>query len=164
MKKILLLLSFTLLSTMLASCSGSSSSSSDDYTDPGFGEVADTVSTKAFNVAGESCTGQQCNAVIFQEKIDGTNYVAIGVNDKHSASPDFKLKIYWQGSSIPSTVSLSESNYSINLNNTTSKSGALNMNITANGDGTYSIAFSTNNITVGTYTINSTDTIRAQGY
>jgi len=161
----LLLIFFTAVTTI--SCGGSSGSSSDDYTDPGFGEVDDTKSGKTFSFSsiGESCSGKSCNAVIFQEEIDGIDYVAIGVNDKHD-DDNFNMKIYWQASSIPSTVSLDESNYTININNNTTKTGDLNLSITNNGDDTYTIDFTSNDIVVGgSYTIsNSTDSIRAAAY
>ncbi len=148
-----------LLSTMALSCGDNSTKTDVAYTDPGFDSKENVKDTKQANFANmptQNSSGASCNAIIFQKNIDGKDYVAIGYK-KNS----FYLKIYWEDSSIPSSVDTP--NFNININGSTSTSDSLKLTAQPQSDGTYLITF-TGDISVGAYTIASGDTIRAAKY
>jgi len=152
----------------LTACSGDSSSSTETgYVDP-YLTSEKTVALKSYTLGSQSCSSSKsCGAIIFQGTLNDSNYVGFAVNDKHDASPDFNLKIYWQASSIPSSVDLAPGNFTIKIikgtSEYTSTTDNLKLTIADQGDGTYLITF-TGNITVGSVSINSGSTIRAYKY
>ncbi|HOV08784.1 MAG TPA: hypothetical protein PK482_06690 [Spirochaetota bacterium] len=170
MKNIYLSLILCLAIAIISCGSGSSSSTETGYIDPGLTGEKTVNSNKGYTLTGigESCgPNANCNAIIYQGTLNDVNYVGIAVNDKHDASPDFNLKIYWQASSIPSSVDLAPGNFTIKIikgtSEYTSTTDNLKLTIADQGDGTYLITF-TGNITVGSVSINSGSTIRAYKY
>lgn len=161
----------------MISCNSSSSSSSDEgYIDPGL--TAKTVSSSkqyAFVGIGESYgAASDCNAIVFQGELNDVNYIGIAANDKYTAnaSPDFSIKVYWNGTAITTgsgIINLTSANYTIMVNkgvNTyTTTTDPLIMTVTNPSSGIYNFNFDAAiDVTgpAGTLTININDFI--QGY
>jgi len=169
MRKIIFI-SAILLSVAIISCSGDSDSDvSVGYIDPGLGSAKTVNTNKSYNLLGvsESCgPAGNCNAIIYQGTVDNS-YVGIAVNDKHDASPDFNLKIYWVDSSIPSSVNIASTGYTIKLikgsTEYTTTANNLDLTIASQGDGTYLVTFN-GTINLGGVSVNSGSTIRAYKY
>jgi hypothetical protein len=139
MKKIVFLTILIFITGLIVSCSDSSGGDSDTgYVDPGNWSGID-VKTKSFSLTGfGSCAlDTDCLAIIYQGKLNGTQYVGIAAKDI-SGTPS--LKIYWQASSVPfGTTNISA--YTVNLNGTITAGTNLSVTISDNGDGTYHIIF-----------------------
>ncbi len=102
-KKIYILLIFAIF---LTNCGGGGSGSSGDRDyriTPGslttFDSPGGTVDTEFLVDYGGASTGNY--SVIFNQTINGTDYVGIAVSD-NPAAESFNMKIYFPGSSIPS--------------------------------------------------------------
>lgn len=184
MKKIAILI-FILSSFMLISCSDDGSGDKEKgYVDPGDWTGKDVNPNKAYTIAGESCgSNQECNTIIYQNKLNDTDFVGIAVNDKHETTPNFSLKIYWEADSTTSlptsgskSITLSPSEYTIKISqgNNVYTSTTNNLDITISYDETnqyYTTTFTNNNIIIAdlddaskTFTINTGNSIQAVKY
>ena len=157
----------------IVSCSGDGGGDTDTgYVDPGSwsGKTINGNKTYSFTNAtiNESCgPNAECNAIIYQNKLNKINYVGIAVNDKHlEAASNFSLKIYWVADTIGS-VDLAPANYTIKVvkgtNEYSTTANNLDITVTDEGDGSYTVDFN-NPITIDAVTINNTDSIRAVKY
>ena len=172
-------LSFAILifisSIIIIGCSTSTSGDSIvGFYDPGsLGEdVSDLNDTKQFTFPGidggaETCpAGKTCNSIIYQ----GNGYVGIAVNDSHDASPDFKLMVYWQADTIPTSVNLSDTEYTAKIwkgttvSTSSGGSGNLVLTISPGGNSTIQTITFGGDIGVGTHTIQNGNSIVAQTY
>lgn len=174
MKKIALVISI-LSAFFIISCSNDGGDDTErGYVDPGSWSGKTINANKSYTFTGETCTGEECSAIIYRNELNDTNYVGIAVNDKHlGAASDFSLKIYWQSSTIGS-VNLAPADYSIKVakgtNEYTTTPDNLNITVTDEGDGSYSVSFTTNNIVItdptdlSTFTISIGNSIRAVKY
>ena len=184
MKKIAIFI-FILSSFMLISCSDDGSGDTEKgYVDPGdwTGKVVSDLKAYAINGVTSCGPNAQCNAIIYQNKLNDTDYVGIAVNDKHETNPKFNFKIYWKESSTTSlptsgskSITLSPSEYTIKISqgNNVYTSTNDNLNITISYDETnqhYTTTFTTNNIVIedpedsSTFTINNGNSITAVKY
>ncbi len=162
---------------MLISCSDDGSGDKEKgYVDPGDWTGKVVNANKAYTIAGESCgPNQECNAIIYQNKLNDTDFVGLAVNNAHAGTPStFNLKIYWQESSTTSLptsndefIELSLSEYTIKIskdsNVYTSTTDPLKITITYKEDGYYNIEF-TDKIDLNGFTINKNDSIQAVKY
>lgn len=174
MKRIFFLIILTLFTTITFSCNDSSGSSiTTGYNDPGLSEDGTTNTVKAINqykaytlpdIGGETCAANpRCNSIIYQGTLNNLAYVGIAVNDKHDASPDFNLKIYWTGdTTIPTSKVLTPGSYTIKIvkagKEYTTPSADLTIYISLNANGVYDITFG-NDITVAASDTNDTTTV-----
>ncbi len=160
------------LGLMLSSCSGgSSSSSSTGYIDPGL-DSEKTVALKSYTLGTQSCSSSKdCGDIIFQGEIDNTNYVAC-MDNYQSGGSKFSLKIYWEGSSIPSSINnpagyVVEATIGTNKYTNSNVSGNLRATITsgtdANGVTVYTITFN-DSLTIGSLNITNGNSIVAYKY
>ncbi len=156
MKKIAIFI-FILLSFILISCNDDGSGSTEKgYVDPGDWTGKDVNTKKAYNfknyISSLDCSGDKCNAIIYQNKLNDTSYVGIAVNNSDTANPPtFSLKIYWESTTIPEgSVILESTQYKIKLiaNNKTytkTNDGDITMNIDYNSEhNTYDIDITSN--------------------
>ncbi|HPJ33811.1 MAG TPA: hypothetical protein PK358_03180 [Spirochaetota bacterium] len=172
MRKILLLLSLLAITTII-SCSEDSGSDSDKgYVNLNL-DNEKTVALKSYDVGGFSCSGKQCGAVIYRGELSDTKYVGFAAG-KDTAYPDFALKIYWNGSSIPASLDTTTFSVSINDGTYTYTNTSDNLNITivdgtdANSVPIYTITFQ-ESITVDdgsghNFTISATNSLVAYKY
>lgn len=167
MKKISLLAILIFITGIMFSCSDSSSSDTEEgYIDPGL--TAKTVSSvKEYTFTGsigDSCSGSQCDTVIFSGELNDIDYVGIAADNRHTVNPPtFKFKMYWQANSVPTGVGLTLNSCTIIINDdTVSATDVIGVSIINNSDGTYTITFP--NITVGTESITSGNHMRAYKY
>lgn len=184
MKKIAILI-FILSSFMLISCSDDGSGDTEKgYVDPGDWTGKVVNANKAYSFANyPDNSGEDCLAIIYQNKLNDTDFVGIAVNDKHETNPKFSLKIYWEADSTTSlptsgskSITLSPSEYTIKISqgNNVYTSTTNNLDITISYDETnqyYTTTFTNNNIIIAdpdnaskTFTINIGDSIQAVKY
>jgi len=175
MKRIFLLTILILITGIMFSCNDSSNSKTEEgYIDPGL--TAKTVSTtKSYNLTmttggNKTASGSGAYAIIYQGELNKIDYVGIAIDnfDNTPTTDRFKLQIYWQASSINS-VSLTSSQYTVKLiiNDVeyTTPTGNLDLTITPESDGTYSIEINTPiTLTSNTITGSGAPDIRAQKY
>ena len=134
MRKIIFI-SALFLSAAIISCSGDSDSDvSVGYIDPGLGSAKEQA-IKSYTLGTESCaSSKSCGAIIYVGTLDA-NYVGFAAG-KDSTNPNFTLKIYWTGTSIPAT--LNTTSYTISVNDGTytytNTSDNLHVNITSGPD------------------------------
>lgn len=172
MRKIVFILAL-FISAAIISCSDSSGDDSEKgYVDPGL-DSEKIVAVKSYTLGSASCSGKQCGAVIYQGKLSDTRYVGFAAGSD-TTNPNFTLKIYWNGSSIPGAIDTTD--FSVNVSdgtyvyNTTTDN--LNVTITAGADinsvTIYTISF-VEPITASdgsghNYTINALNSIVAYKY
>ena len=157
------------------SCNNSSGSSiTTGYTDPVFTTVK-TEALKSYTIGTHTCaSSKSCGAVIFTGTLGDKSYTGFAVDNYLPVSgvSKFSLKIYWEGSSIPSSIDSTASNPSVYyvklIDGTNTYSAVTSGNLKAtinsgpdtNSVTTYTVTF-TDTLTIGTLTINSGDTIVA---
>lgn len=141
------------------------------YVDPGSWSGKFISPIKEYSIAGESCgPDDQCNAIIYRNKLNDTNYTGIAVNDGHSSTPpSFNLKIYWEATTIPTGAGLTLNSCTAVINdqkveNITINSVTIN-DVTPGGSEVtvYEITFGTG-FSVGTESISNGDSITAVKY
>jgi hypothetical protein len=172
MKKIALVM-FISSAFVIISCSGDGGDDTETgYVDPGSWSGKTINSNKMYSFTNgtisESCgPNAECNAIIYQNTLNDTNYVGVAVNDKHlGAASNFSLKIYWVADTIGS-VNLAPANYTIKVvkgaNEYSTTANYLDITVNDQGDGSYTVDFN-NPITIDAVTINNTDSITAVKY
>lgn len=119
MKKIAFLMLIISVIFTVISCSGSSGGDQEKgYVDPGDWTGKDVNLNKAHNVIGENCSGDQCSAIIYQNRLNNIDYVGIAVDnfDNSTGTSRMKFKLYWEASSIPQgAIVLNSSQYNVRL-------------------------------------------------
>ncbi len=119
MKKIAFLMLIISVIFTIISCSGSSGGDTETgYVDPGDWSGKDVNLNKAHNVVGENCSGDQCSAIIYQNRLNNIDYVGIAVDnfDNSTGTSRMKFKLYWEASSIPEgPITLTSSQYNVRL-------------------------------------------------
>lgn len=174
MKKNVILLISLFLIVAFSACNKDSDDSTDTgYTDPEF-DTLKTQAIKSYSIAGYTCSANKsCGAVIYSGKLNKVSYVGFAAG-RDSANANFSLKIYWNGSSIPTALDTTSPNVVIKdgtyVYNTTTDN--LNITITSGNDSNsiavYTIAFN-ESMTVSdgaghSFIIDSGDTIVAYKY
>ncbi len=159
MKKIALLC----ILILFINCSGSGVSEDETgFTEPdNFTETFSWDQTKSFSFTGignESCSGDQCAAIIYRGTVGSSDYTGIAVNDRHNADWDFFLKIYKTDSETDYTIKLYKAGSS---SETTTDQISISSGVPAAG---YSTITFTGNITIGSYQISNGETIVAKEY
>ncbi len=163
MKRILPVL---LLLFMIIRCGSSSSSGTEGYVLQPNEATTFTTGLTSYSVnTGAAKTGTY--AVIFNNTVNGTDYVGIGISADPSNTNAFTMRIYFPASSIPASVTLSPSNCTfyyreggpaVTLNDT------VTLNISGpDGNGVYTIttnpALDSIAMSTGTLTITSINTL-----
>ncbi len=124
MKKFIL---FSILALLVTGCGGGDSG--DDST--GFsitpGSVTEfSLKNTSFRITGGTWNGTSRGAfpptnhqyaIIFLGTVDSTGKVGIAVDTNPSDTNSFKLKIHFNGNSIPATVNYTAANFGITVNN-----------------------------------------------
>jgi hypothetical protein len=147
------ILSLLLAVIVAAGCGGSSSGGDDTGYTLQPGEV--TTFTTGITSYDISYSGSQKGtyAVIYKGGIAGTNYVAIGVDADPATKSAFKCKLYFQSSTIPSSIALNTGNSQLKV-----YTGGDGITPSATLNGSYTLNISgpdSNNV----YTISSPDSI-----
>jgi hypothetical protein len=151
------ILSLLLAVIAVAGCGGSSGGGDDTgYTlQPGevttftTGVTSYTVDYSAYSGSGETGT----YAVIYKGGIAGANYVAIGIDADPATKSAFKCKLYFQSSTIPSSIALNTGNSQLKVY---TGGDGITPSATLNGSYTLNISGPDSN---SVYTISSPDTI-----
>jgi len=169
MRKIILIFA-VLLSAAIISCSGDSDSDvSVGYIDPGLDSAKTVNANKSYTVTGESCAASvNCNAIIYQGTLNDVAYTGIAVNN----TSGFYFKMYWKGASLPGTSSTATISGTVDyikikksaISEQSVNSVPFEVTIKNEDDGTYTLTFINNPITVGSQTISVGNTIRAYKY
>ena len=166
MKKIAFLMLIISVLFSIISCSGSSGGDTEEgYVDPGDWSGKDVKLNKAYTLAGGSCAASaQCNAIIYQNRLNNTDYVGIAVNNAHAATPPtYSVKIYWQADTIPIGNGLTLLSCNARINDQSRDNFDItNVDISVSGD-IYTITFTTE-FSVGTASINAGNSINAVKY
>lgn len=177
MKKIASILAVLTISAFIACSESSGPSTETGYVDPGLGSTKQLISNKRYDFSGiagfnDCAASDSCGAIIYTGALNNVAYTGIAAG-LDSTNPNISIKVYWTGSiTDTSGVDTTYSNATIKINSST-YTGSIILNITtntttANDSSTvtyYTIIFKNSSaISVGSYTINSGDTIVAYKY
>ncbi len=112
-----------------------------------------TSNTITYNGTGYNCTtAAQCYAVLYNANVNGVDYVGVAVSQDPSSTTAFNLKMYFQSSYIPSSITLDGSNctFKVSLSGSTYtySSGSVTLNFVDQGNGTYRITTAAGGVTL----------------
>ncbi len=159
MKRILPVL---LLFFMISRCGSSSSSGTSGYVLQPNEATTFTTGLTSYSVnTGSAKSGTY--AVLFNNTVNGTDYVGIGISSDPSSTTAFTMRIYFPSPTIPASVTLSPTNctfYYRESGSTVTLNDTVTLNISGpDGNGVYTIttnpALDSIAMSSGTFTITS---------
>ncbi|HON79319.1 MAG TPA: hypothetical protein PK544_12560 [Spirochaetota bacterium] len=128
---------------------GSSSGSDGDVgyvLQPGGATAYTTGSSYDITFNGSTKNGANKVAIIYNSEVNGTSYVGIGASEDPNNSNSFNMKIYFQSSSIPNSITLDNTNSTIKVTESgstyTNTSNSITLTFTKIDDNFYQISFS----------------------